>query len=113
VIENQLTSVSERIAKIFAIIVENPGLRQLSAIKPNFNSKQKKTPSIANRFLHISYQQYTQLHLYYYSMLEYSLNASEEKKHNIIKKKDLNFQSLLYYDIVIVERLLWHLNDNF
>jgi len=41
-----LTSVSERIAKIFAIIVEKPGLRQLSAIKPNFNSEQKKQNKI-------------------------------------------------------------------
>jgi hypothetical protein len=40
------TSVSDRIAKIFAIIVEKPGFRQLSAIKPNFNSiKTKNNPT--------------------------------------------------------------------
>ena len=45
-----LTSESDRMAKIFAIIVEKPGLKQLSAIKPNFNSWRTKAKFIQNLF---------------------------------------------------------------
>ncbi len=71
-----LTSVSERIAKILAIMVENPGFRQLSAIKPNFNSINTRNDRSDEASCPLTYQQYTRLHLYYYSMLGCSLDAS-------------------------------------
>lgn len=40
-----LTVLNERMANKFAIIVENPGAKQLCAIKPNFNSAKQITSS--------------------------------------------------------------------
>ena len=78
-----LTSVSERMAKILAIIVEKPGLRQLSAIKPNFNSRTSHFTLTrdATRSLSVSYRQYTQLRQYYYSRRVCSSNASDRIEH--------------------------------
>ena len=115
---SRLTSVSERIANIFAIIVEKPGLRQLSAIKPNFNSTQKKHSKVTKSDQgNFSFSFLPAIHTAS-SVLLFHVGIFikcifENHHHQIQQQSNSIFASLLYYDTVEVERLFSLLNDNF